>query len=87
MLYLFGLAIATGFGVAVAAIAGAIGQSRAIAAALEGTARQPEVGGRLMIVMIIGLGFIESLSIYALVVGLLLRGHLPSVQQVIPLLK
>ena len=66
MLYLFGLALGVGFGVAVAAFGCGLGQGRAVAAALEGTARQPEAGGRLMVLMILGLAFIESLTIYAL---------------------
>ena len=85
MLYLFGLAIATGFGVAIAAVAGAIAQSRAITSALEGIARQPEAGGRLMTVLVIGLGFIESLTIYALVISLLLLFRmLPAIDKILP---
>ena len=83
MLYLFGLAIATGFSLAFAALAGAIGQSRAITAALEGTARQPEVGGRLMTMMVIGLGFIESLTIYALLISIMLWLRLPAVDKIL----
>lgn len=87
MLYLFGLALAGGLGVAIAAFAGGLGQGRAIAAALEGTARQPEAGGRLMTVLILGLAFIESLTIYAFVVGLLLLSRLPATQQVLEVLR
>jgi F-type H+-transporting ATPase subunit c len=63
MLYLFGLVLATGFAVAIAAFAGALGQGRAIVAALEGTARQPEASSNLRTLLIIGLAFIESLTI------------------------
>ncbi len=83
MLYLFGLALAGGLGVAIAAVGGGLGQGRAIAAALEGTARQPEAGGRLMTVLILGLAFIESLTIYAFVLGILLLGRLPATQDVL----
>ena len=86
MLYLFGLALAVGLCVSIAAFAGALGQGRAVAAALEGIARQPEAGGRLMSVMIIGLAFIETLTIYALLVFFLLSGKLPAVEKVLPLL-
>jgi F-type H+-transporting ATPase subunit c len=72
MQYFSALALATGFGVALAAFGGALGQSRALAAALEGVARQPEAAGRIQTLLIIGLAFIESLTIYALVVSLLL---------------
>lgn len=54
-----------------AASAGAIGQSRAIAAACEGIARNPGAGGALRTAMIIGLALIESLVIYVLVVALI----------------
>jgi F-type H+-transporting ATPase subunit c len=80
MLYLFGLALATGFVVAVAAVAGSVSQARAIVAALEATARQPEAGGRLFTLMILGLAFIESLVIYCLVISFVLWGKLPAAQ-------
>jgi F-type H+-transporting ATPase subunit c len=83
MLYLFGLAIATGFAVSIAALGGSLGQGRAVAAALEATARQPEAGGRLFTVMILGLAFIESLTIYALVISFVLSTKLPSTAEVL----
>ena len=83
MLYLFGLALATGFSVAFAAIAGSMSQARAITAALEGTARQPEAGGRLFTLMILGLAFIESLTIYVLVISFVLWGKLPAAEEVL----
>ena len=78
MLYLFALGLGAGFAVAVAAFAGALGQGRAIAAGLEGIARQPEAAGRIQTLLIIGLAFIESLTIYALVIAFLLLGKLPN---------
>jgi F-type H+-transporting ATPase subunit c len=83
MLYLFGLVIATGFAVAVAGFAGGLGQGKAIAAAMEGMARQPENSGRIQTAMIIGLAFIESLTIYALVMGFILMGKLPNTADVL----
>lgn len=82
-LYLLGLALATGLAVAVAAVAGSVSQARAIVAALEATARQPEAGGRLFTLMILGLAFIESLTIYALVISFMLWGKLPSAEEVL----
>ena len=82
-LYLFGLAVATGMAVAIAAVAGSLSQARAIVAALEATARQPEAGGRLFTLMILGLAFIESLTIYALVISFMLWGKLPSPEEVL----
>jgi F-type H+-transporting ATPase subunit c len=83
MLYLFGLALVTGFVVAVAAVAGSVSQARAIVAALEATARQPEAGGRLFTLMILGLAFIESLVIYCLVISFVLWGKLPAAEEVL----
>jgi len=82
MLYLFGLALAAGLAVALAAFGGGLGQGRAIAAAMEATARQPEAGGRLFTLLILGLAFIESLTIYALVISFLLLARLPAVADV-----
>ena len=87
MQYFFALALATGFGVALAAFGGAVGQGRAVAAALEGVARQPEAGGRLLTLLIIGLAFIESLTIYALVMSLLLWLKLPAPDAIMKLLR
>jgi F-type H+-transporting ATPase subunit c len=53
----------------IAAFGGAIGQSRAAAAALDGMARNPAAAGKLQTPMIIALALIESLVIYALVIN------------------
>jgi F-type H+-transporting ATPase subunit c len=65
-------AASTAFGLAIAAIGGAISQSRGIRSALEGVARNPGASGTITTVMIIGLALIESLVIYVLVVCLIL---------------
>lgn len=83
MLYLFGLALVTGFTVMIAAVAGSVSQARAITAALEATARQPEAAGRLFTLMILGLAFIESLVIYTLVISFVLWGKLPAAEEVL----
>ncbi|MFQ5894254.1 MAG: ATP synthase F0 subunit C [Nitrospinota bacterium] len=64
--------ITASFALALAAVGGAIGQSRSIASALEGTARNPGAAGDLRISMIIGLALIESLVIYTFVVCLII---------------
>ena len=74
--YIAALAIAIGFGTAIAASGCGIGQGNAIRGALEGVARQPEAGGRILSMMIIGLALIESFTIYALVLGFILLGKL-----------
>lgn len=83
MLYLFALGLSAGFAVTFAAIAGALSQARAITAGLEGIARQPEAAGRIQTLLIIGLAFIESLTIYALVVAFLLIGRLPVTTEIV----
>lgn len=66
------IAIAAGFGIAIAALGGALGQGRAAAAALDGIARNPGAAGQVRGPMILGLALIESLVIYALIIALLL---------------
>ncbi|MCX8110406.1 MAG: ATP synthase F0 subunit C [Syntrophorhabdaceae bacterium] len=66
------VALAAGFGVAIAAFGGALGQAKGIASALDGIARNPGASGKIVTPMIIGLAMIESLVIYSLVVSLLL---------------
>ena len=70
--YLIALVLAIGFGVPVAVLSGAIGQSKAASSALEGIARQPEASGKIQTAMIIALALIESLVIYALLISLIL---------------
>ena len=55
-------------GFAIAAGLGALGQGKIGAAALEGTARNPSAQGNLQTMMILGLAFVESLVIFALVI-------------------
>jgi len=64
--------ISSSFALAIAAAAGAVSQGRTIAAALEGTARNPGAGGDLRVSMIIGLALIESLVIYTFVICLII---------------
>jgi len=73
----FGIAIACGFGIGIAALGTAYAMGNAISAALQGTARNPEEGGKIMTTMIIGLALIESLCIYALVICFILVFKIP----------
>jgi F-type H+-transporting ATPase subunit c len=82
---LIGLGICLAIGIA--ALGGGAGMGRAIAAALEGTARQPEAAGNLRTTLIIGAALIEALTIYALVIGILLLGKLPSADKAIEIFK
>jgi F-type H+-transporting ATPase subunit c len=57
---------------AIASVGCALAQGNAIARAMEGIARQPEAAGKIQGPLLIGLGFIESLAIYVLVIALIL---------------
>lgn len=63
-------ALGAGLGIGIAAAGGAIGQGRATSEACAGLARNPGAGGRIQIVLLIGLAFMESVVIYALVIAL-----------------
>jgi F-type H+-transporting ATPase subunit c len=61
-----------GFAMAIAAAIAALAQGRAISAALDGIARQPNAAPRIQVAMIIGLALIESLAIYVLLIALII---------------
>ena len=63
---------ATAIGMGLAAAGCGLGQGLGLKAACEGTARNPEAGGKITVTLILGMAFIESLAIYALVVCLIL---------------
>lgn len=88
MIYFAALAIAVGLAVPIAVIGAGIGQGRAVASGLESMARQPGMAGTLLINMIIGLAFIESLVLFALVlVFVFLGSKLPNTAQVIQIIQ
>ena len=62
------VAIASGFGMAVAAGLAALGQGRVGAAACEGMARNPGARPGIQLALILGLAFIESLVLFTLVI-------------------
>jgi F-type H+-transporting ATPase subunit c len=57
---------------AVASVGCALAQGHALARAVDGIARQPEAAGKIQGVLLLGLGFIESLAIYVLVICLII---------------
>lgn len=65
-------AIGAGIAVGLAAAAGAIGMGIAVAKTSEATARQPEAEGKLRSSLMLGLVFIETAIIYALIVAILI---------------
>jgi F-type H+-transporting ATPase subunit c len=64
--------LAAGLAVGLAALGCGIGMGHATRGACEGIARNPELAGRLTVTMILGIALIESLTIYALVIALIL---------------
>jgi F-type H+-transporting ATPase subunit c len=82
----FGIAIACGFAIGVAAFGTGLGMGHAINGALQGTARNPEAGGKIMTTMIIGLALIESLCIYALLICFIMLDKIPDLAELIPAL-
>ena len=83
MLYFAMLAIAVGLGLPIAVLSAALGQGKVGASAMEGIARQPEAAGKIQLAMMIALGFIESLVIYALLMFFLLQGKLPATEEIL----
>ncbi|MEJ5300220.1 MAG: ATP synthase F0 subunit C [Thermodesulforhabdaceae bacterium] len=65
-------AIAAGLAITFAALGCGIGQGIAVRGSVEGIARNPETSGKITVTMLIGLAMIESLTIYALVIALIL---------------
>jgi F-type H+-transporting ATPase subunit c len=60
-------AVAVSFG----AIGPALAEGRAVAAAMDAIARQPEAAGTISRTLFVGLAMIETMAIYCLVVALL----------------
>ncbi len=65
---IIGAAMAVSFG----AIGPALGEGRAVAAAMDALARQPESSGVISRTLFVGLAMIETVAIYCLVIALLL---------------
>ena len=65
-------AIAAAIVVGLAAAGGAIGMGMAIANSVDGIARQPEAEGKIRTTLMLGLVFVETAIIYALVVAILI---------------
>ncbi len=87
MLYLGLIGLGIGLAIGMAALGGGAGIGRAVSSALEGTARQPEAAGNLRTTLIIGAALIEALTIYALVIGIILMGKLPSPEMALEIIK
>ena len=71
LIYLISIIVA-GVTVTLGTIAPAIAEGRAVVAALEAIARQPEVAPTTTRTLFVGIAMIESTAIYCLVVALVL---------------
>lgn len=65
-------ALAAAATVGIAAAAGAIGMSIAISKSVDGISRQPEADGKIRTSLMLGLVFVETAIIYALVIAILI---------------
>ena len=65
-------ALALAIGIGIAAAGGAIGMAIAIGKSVEGISRQPEADGKIRTTLMLGLVFIETAIIYALLVCILI---------------
>jgi F-type H+-transporting ATPase subunit c len=64
--------LAAALAIGLAAIGPGIGQGNASGSAVEGIARQPEAEGKIRGTLLLTLAFMESLTIYGLVIALVL---------------
>ena len=74
--YKTALALALPFVVGLAAFGSALGLGKAVASAMEATARQPEASTKILIALATGCAFIEALTIYALVFAFVVAGKI-----------
>lgn len=68
--------VALALGAALCIAVGVLGASKAMGgiakSALDGTARQPEMSGKLFTTMLIGMALVEALAIYCLLIAFML---------------
>ena len=70
------LAFALPIGLALTAMGSAFALGKAVAAAMDATARQPEASTKVLVNMMAGCALIEALTLYALVFGFSLMGKI-----------
>ena len=63
--------LAASFAVGLGAIGPALAEGRAVAAAMDAIARQPDAAGVISRTLFVGLAMIDTTAIYALVIALL----------------
>ncbi len=79
----FGIAVACGLAIGIAALGTGLAMGNAINGAMQGVSRNPEAGGRIFTMLILGLALIESLCIYALLISLLLVFKIPALDMML----
>lgn len=70
------IALGAPLALALTAIASAFALGKAVSAAMDATARQPEAATKILVNMMAGCALIEALALYALVFGFSLLGKL-----------
>ena len=68
------IAVGAGLAIGAAAMGGALGQGKAVSAALDSIGRNPSASGKVFVPMILGLALIESLVILSFVIANSLSG-------------
>jgi F-type H+-transporting ATPase subunit c len=63
------MSFTAGLAMAIAAYGAASAQGKGLAAACTATARNPQAGGRIFTMMLIGLAFIETMALYMFVIS------------------
>lgn len=70
------IAFGAPLGLALTAMASAFALGKAVSAAMDATARQPEASTKILVNMMAGCALIEALALYALVLSFNLLGKL-----------
>src|SRR5262245_47404275 len=71
------LALSAGLGLGIAAMGCGLGQGKMVASAMDGIARNPGAAKDMFVPMILGLAFIEALTIYALIFVFIFKAAVP----------
>ncbi|MEN6350034.1 MAG: ATP synthase F0 subunit C [Syntrophomonas sp.] len=71
------IALAAGLAVSIAGIGGGIGMGILGGKSFESIARLPEVADEIKKLLLISLAFVETLTIYGLLIALMLVGKMP----------
>jgi F-type H+-transporting ATPase subunit c len=77
------IALGVGIMMGLAVLGGTLGQSRAAATALDGIARNPAAAGKFTGPLILSLALMESLVLFAFLIGFFLQGALQTALAVV----